>query len=446
MEKLESAFKQLSKNLSDSLNSTECFNLSLEGELSQFSRFNHGKVRQSGIVQDYKVTLVLIDQSREVFAEFPFCEDRERNQAIAFTNLNYLRQELGQVPENPYVVLPQNRGSVREEHKGEILDGELAIAEILSPVNNLDFTGFYAGGTVIRAFANSAGQNHWFATDSFFVDYSIFTTDQNQGQKAVKGTYSDRFWQPLKYQQQIELAKEQLSKLAIPTKNIPRGNYRAYFAPAATAEIIDLLRGSASESAIQQKNSALLKLQQGEKQLSEHFNLIENFAQGNVPRFNQQGDIAPLNIPIIEKGRLVNTLICSRTALEYGKVANGANRSEYLRSPEVLPGTLAETDILTKLDTGLYLSNLHYLNWSDRSSGRITGMTRYACFWVENGKIVAPIENLRFDDSIYRFLGENLESLTQNYQFIPDVSTYGNRSLGGVNSPGMIVNELTFTL
>ncbi len=40
--------------------------------------------------------------------------------------------------------------------------------------------------------------------------------------------------------------------------------------------------------------------------------------------------------------------------------------------------------------------------------GEITGMTRYACFWVEKGEIVAPIENLRFDDYLYRFLGEGL--------------------------------------
>jgi predicted Zn-dependent protease len=80
-------------------------------------------------------------------------------------------------------------------------------------------------------------------------------------------------------------------------------------------------------------------------------------------------------LPLIQAGQLVNTLINSRTAKEYGKVANGANGSESLRSPEVLPGTLPAADILKALDTGLYLSNLHYLNWSDRPTGRITGMT-----------------------------------------------------------------------
>jgi predicted Zn-dependent protease len=442
MEELEICFGHLSKQLSHSLSPSEYFHLSLVGEVSQFSRFNHGKVRQSGIVQDFKLALVLIDRSREVFAQFPFTTDQELNLAIALTNLNYLRQELAQVPENPYLVLPQKADSTREVYQGELLDPKIAIAEILAPVAGLDFTGFYAGGKVIRAYSNSLGQSNWFATDSFFVDYSIF----NSQQKAVKGTYSDRCWQPQIYGHQIESAKAQLIKLALPAKHLARGNYSTYFAAAAVAEIFDLLRGSASQSSIEQKDSPFLKLQLEQEQLSEKFSLIENFSQGNVPRFNQQGEIAPLSLPIITNGKLVNTLINSRTAKEYAKVSNGANRSEYLRSPQVLPGNLADSEILKNLDRGLYLSNLHYLNWSDRPSARITGMTRYACFWVENGEIVAPIENLRFDDSIYRFLGENLISFSQTVQFVPDVSTYSDRSLGGVDTPGMLVQDFSFTL
>jgi len=446
MENLESAFGELSHQIAEALKGNESFTLSLTGESSQFSRFNHGKVRQSGMVQDCNVNLVLIDQSREVYAEFPFSEDQAQNLAIASSNLKYLRAEISQVPENPYVVVPQNFGSTREIYTGELLTPEAAIEQILSPVGDLDFTGFYAGGRVVRAHSNSAsnsaGQQHWFATDSFFVDYSIFTPDQ----KAVKGTYSGRTWQSEVYIQQIQVAKQKLEKLSLPSKTINKGNYRVYFAPAAVAEMLELIRGSASESEIQQKNSAFLQLHSGEKSLSPQFNLIEDFCHGNVPRFNQQGEIAPLNLPIISSGKLTNTLISSRTALEYHKVANGANQQEYLRSLQVLPGTLAEAEILTKLHTGLYLSNLHYLNWSDRPSGRITGMTRYACFWVENGEIIAPIEDLRFDDSIYRFLSENLEALTDTVQFIPDVSTYGNRSLGGIQTPGMLVKEFIFTL
>ena len=62
-------------------------------------------------------------------------------------------------------------------------------------------------------------------------------------------------------------------------------------------------------------------------------------------------------------------------------------------------------DALAALDTGLCVGNLWYLNYSDRPACRMTGMTRFATFWVEDGKIVAPVDVLRFDDTIYRMLG-----------------------------------------
>ena len=111
-----------------------------------------------------------------------------------------------------------------------------------------------------------------------------------------------------------------------------------------------------------------------------------------------------------------------------------------------LGGNLKEKDVLEKIDTGLYLGNLHYLNWSDNIGGRITGMTRYACFWVENGEVVAPIENMRFDDSIYNFFGNNLEAVTDKSQLIPTVQTYDGREFGGVSCPGILLKSFELTL
>lgn len=38
-------------------------------------------------------------------------------------------------------------------------------------------------------------------------------------------------------------------------------------------------------------------------------------------------------------------------------------------------------------------------------------MTRFATFWVEQGRIVAPVDAMRFDDSLYRLLGSELERI-----------------------------------
>jgi predicted Zn-dependent protease len=76
----------------------------------------------------------------------------------------------------------------------------------------------------------------------------------------------------------------------------------------------------------------------------------------------------------------------------------------------------------------------------------MTGMTRFACFWVENGRIVAPISVMRWDDSLLRMFGEVLVALTQGTELVPDASTYGERQLRSVTAPGAIVNGFRFTL
>jgi predicted Zn-dependent protease len=102
--------------------------------------------------------------------------------------------------------------------------------------------------------------------------------------------------------------------------------------------------------------------------------------------------------------------------------------------------------VLEALDTGLYIPNLWYLNLSDRPAGRITGMTRFATFWVERGRISAPVTPMRFDDSVYRMLGSELAALTRTAEMLPDPSTYGERSTSSARLPGALLKALRFTL
>lgn len=441
---LEQTFNQLVETLLIKKAEGEYFTVRLNSEKSQFTRFNHAKVRQTGFVADASIELTLMADKRRSFRHFPFSGNWEIDWQIAYSALQELRDELPLLPIDPYLVLPSGTNTSREVHIGKLLTPEIVVTNILESVADLDFTGLYAGGVIIRAYGDSSGQKHWFATDSFTLDYSLF---MESGQ-AVKGTFAGSNWDESAYLAKINDGKKQLAILSRPVKELPKGQYKTYFAPAAVADLLNMLSwGAISEADIQQGNSALGVLSRQEKQLSRKFNLQENFQLGLVPRFNELGEMAASELILIEQGNLINTLVNSRTAKEYNKPANNANSSETLRFPEISPGNLAFDDVLPSLDTGLYVSNLHYLNWSDRPSGRITGMTRYACFWVENGEIVAPIENLRFDESLYRFWGaENLVDLTDFQEFIPEVGTYESRQLGGSLVPGMLVNDFTYTL
>ncbi len=154
----------------------------------------------------------------------------------------------------------------------------------------------------------------------------------------------------------------------------------------------------------------------------------------------------PARVPLIEDGRLVGSLVSPRTAREFGLAANGANGFEGPESLSMAPGALATKDALAALGTGLFVGNLHYLNYSDRPAARITGMTRFATFWVEDGQIVAPVDVLRFDDTLFRMLGANLEALTAETELLLASDTYRERQLASMRLPGALLSEMTFTL
>jgi predicted Zn-dependent protease len=73
-------------------------------------------------------------------------------------------------------------------------------------------------------------------------------------------------------------------------------------------------------------------------------------------------------------------------------------------------------------------------------------MTRFATCWVENGAIQAPLNVTRFEESIYRILGDNLIDLTAERELILDADSYHQRSTASGRIPGALVDAFTFTL
>ena len=95
---------------------------------------------------------------------------------------------------------------------------------------------------------------------------------------------------------------------------------------------------------------------------------------------------------------------------------------------------------------GIWVANLWYLNYSDRSACRMTGMTRFACFVVEGGQLVAPLAVMRFDDSLLRMFGDGLLALGNHAERVPDNGTYQERQLASVTTPGALVEGWRLTL
>jgi predicted Zn-dependent protease len=178
--------------------------------------------------------------------------------------------------------------------------------------------------------------------------------------------------------------------------------------------------------------------------LNQAVTVTEHHAAGLTPRFTRAGFIKPDRVGLITEGAYRECLANRRSAREYGVEVNCG--IEHPQSLEIGAGQLPRSDVLTALDTGLYISNLWYCNFSDRNHCRITGMTRFACLWVERGRLVAPVNVMRFDESLYHILGDRLEALTEDRVHLLDTGSYEWRSSASARLPGVLVNDFTFTL
>ena len=440
---MRDAFEELAAHVQAALRGAESFELNLHGEESDFVRLNHGAVRQAGTVTQRTLGLDLAEGKRHAAGTLTLSGDLASDTARLTSLVAALREQRAELPEDPYLVTPEAPSSGERvlpsalPEQGEVLDHLCAAGA------DRDLVGLYAAGPIHRGFASSSGQRNWFSCASFNFDWSFYL----EADRAVKASYAGPTWRPGELDDRIAQAAERLELLARPPRALPPGRYAVHLAPAAVAELLGLLGwGGFGLRALRTKTSPLLHMVDAGATLSAAVTLAEDTAGGFAPDFQEQGFRRPERITLIDAGVYRDCLVSPRSAVEFAAVTNGASGQEAPLSLEMAPGEVRAADALRQLGTGIHVSNLHYLNYSDRSRCRATGMTRFACFWVENGTIVSPIGVLRFDDTLYRMLGANLIGLTAERETILDPQTYGGRSVESMRVPGALIADVTFTL
>lgn len=425
------------------LRAGEAAALAFEAESSDFMRFNGAKVRQSGSVEQAHAKVKYYRGAKSYAFGLGLGGDPAADAGALATALGEARATAGLLPDDPYQAVPAASEVSDSIRRGALLKPDEIPARVLGPAEGMDYVGIYSQGAVCRGAANSSGASHWYESDSFLCDYSAWLPNG----RAVKSSYAGRDWDDQAYGRQLADTRRSLEALRQPAVELKPGAYRAYVTPDALNELIVFFSWNGlGERGIRQGRSAYLALREGRDSLSPLFSLEQDFSLGVEPAFNDDGELAPERLPLIAGGRLVNTLVSSRSAKQYGVASNAAGEDEGVRSPAIAPGSLPEADALKALGTGVYVSNFHYLNWSDPLNARITGMTRFACLWVQDGHIVGPIKDMRWDESIYALLGSKLEALSAERRLIVENLSYGGRLTGGCLIPGIVVNGLSFTL
>ncbi len=440
---MKEAFYELVDYLCAKCLAGEVLLANIAAESSDFVRFNNSLIRQAGSVQQAYLTLELINEKRHAKTTVTLSGHGDDDRARCSKYLAELREKLPSIPEDPYLLYSAEVNSGEQISEDTLPDRADVLDAIIAAGAGRDMVGIYAAGAIQRGFANSLGQKNFCQRHSFDLGWSFYRS----ADRAVKTSYAGFDWDTDAFNAKVATASEQLEVLARESKTIEPGKYRLYLSPAAVNELLSMLCwGGFGLKARETKFTPLLKMVSEGATLSDKLTIRENTSGGIGPNFQSSGFIKPESVTLIDSGKLGDCLVSPRSAMEYNVETNASLDHEWPESLDMSAGTIPRQDVLEQLGTGLYVSQLWYLNFSDRPAGRMTGMTRFATFWIEDGQVVAPLNVMRFDETPYRVLGENLIGLTRERDFISDPDTYFQRSTGSALLPGALVKDFNFTL
>jgi PmbA protein len=187
-------------------------------------------------------------------------------------------------------------------------------------------------------------------------------------------------------------------------------------APAAAAELFEWMALASFGARSILDGTSLLAGREGELLCSPRVTLRDLVGPGDAP-FDSEG-ISRQPVDFLSQGRagsaVTDLVSAARLGDPRGSTGHAAPLTPQGESTDpgaahvhLTPGEHSEEDLIGKVDRGLYVTRLHYVNGLlDPRRATMTGMTRDGTFLIEGGRLGRAVKNLRFTDSLLDALGE----------------------------------------
>ena len=276
----------------------------LAAESSHFIRFNRGAVRQATHVVQAHATLSVIRQAQRVEIRVSLSGNAAADGQRLLAERAELVEALAHIAGDPYLTLPQEPTHSHRHDSGELPAPAALVRQVSEASRGLDFVGFYAGGPVVRALADSLGSRHWHHVETFHLEWCLYV----QADRAVKCSYAGSHWDAVEFARRMAGAASRLTLLGRRPKSLSPGAYRAYFAPEAMAELLTVLGWSGFGLKDRRTGtSSLARLAHGDAVLHPGIQLSEDTARGLGPAFTAEGFVRPPAVALIDGGRVSGT-------------------------------------------------------------------------------------------------------------------------------------------
>jgi predicted Zn-dependent protease len=194
-------------------------------------------------------------------------------------------------------------------------------------------------------------------------------------------------------------------------KPLEPGTYRVILMPEAVASLVGYLAymGLGAKAVAEQQSFLCGRI--GTKITGAAVTLWDDGLDpaGMPMPFDFEG-VAKAPVALIEKGVARGVVYDTKTAAAAHQHSTGHAMGAGAASGPLPMNLFLEAGdtrverMIATCERGLLVHRLHYVNIAERMSTQITGMTRDGTFWIEDGHLRHPVQNLRFNQSILEAL------------------------------------------
>jgi PmbA protein len=243
------------------------------------------------------------------------------------------------------------------------------------------------------------------------------------------------------------LGRRAAGKVAHPggVRTLPPGTYRVILEPGATVVLTQWLAWVAFPAKAVAEGRSPLSGRLGQRVCDERVTIVDDPLSGRLPGavFDAEGT-PKCRHPLIERGVATGVTHDRATAAAAGTASTGhalpAPNPDGGIATHILiePGTSGLDELVAGCERGVYVTRFHYTNLVHPIESTITGMTRDGTFLVEDGRLAAPVRNMRFTSSILAALSA-VEAMGREVQVASDLF------YGAAAAPAMRLSAFTFT-
>jgi predicted Zn-dependent protease len=195
---------------------------------------------------------------------------------------------------------------------------------------------------------------------------------------------------------------------------IEPGTYPVILEPQAVSDLVGSLANAFDARTADEGRSAFSakggKTRLGEKLFNERINLYSDPMHPDMPAAPSTNEGVPATRLSLIKGGTLESLEYSRFWAREQKREPSPGPVNYILESTDPPVPVEK--MIAGMERGLLISRFWYVRLVDPRTIMLTGLTRDGLWWIEKGRIVQPVGNLRFNQSVLAMLAPwNVEAI-----------------------------------